>query len=119
MEERRQGMDELKLQVFNLAKTTDLMAIEIRQVRTDLGHQQSYLESEFGGRGISGQPTEGNQTRQLRELNDRQKMQNGRVGKLEDKIRKIEDWRLYILGGAGALGMLCSFVTLIVTVCKK
>lgn len=62
-EERRQGMRELKEQISQIISNQEKFS---RQ----LDHLQGYVESEFGGTGLSGQPTEGNQTRNLRETRE-------------------------------------------------
>ncbi len=105
MEERRTGVDELKRQ--------------IQMVSGKVDHLQGYLESEFGGKGLSGQPTEGNIIRRFRDINTEICEQDKRIAKLEDRTKIIEDWKMYILGGVGACGIVFSLVTLLVQVVKK
>lgn len=98
MEERIDGMEELRLQLLAVNRKVD--------------HMQMYLESEFGGHSLSGQPTEGNMNRQFKDIFNR-------ISKLEDRTKMIEDWKMYILGGVGAIGILFSLVTLVIQVVKK
>lgn len=98
MEERRRGMEELKQSLSDVIKKVD--------------HLQSYIESEFGGHGLNGQATEGNTTRQLREISTRVAIQNGRVSKLEN-------WRSYVIGIGGACGGILTLLTLLVAWIKK
>ena len=57
---------------------------------------KTYVEKQFGGVDLVGTPVEGDVTKQLRELNEKFKIQNGRVNKLE--IRSA-----YLTGGLALL----------------
>lgn len=97
MDERRTGVEELKGQIAAVSKKVD--------------HMQSYLESEFGGHNLNGVPTEGNMTRQFKDIFIR-------LTKLEERTKIIEDWKMYVLGAVGACGILFSLITLLVQAIK-
>lgn len=95
--ERRKGMDELKAKV-------DIIVSNQQVIKT-------YIEKQFGGVNLAGTPVEGDITKQLRELNEKVKIQNGRIGKLE--VSKV-----YILGGVAAVGGMLALVAYIVNLLK-
>ena len=57
---------------------------------------KNYIETQFGGVDLAGTPTEGIITGQLKQLNEKVKIQNGRIGKLEN-------WRWFVLGGCAVV----------------
>ena len=68
MEERRKGMEEI---TGNIAQI------------------KNYLENQFGGIDLAGNKVEGRVTEQLRLLNEKVHIQNGRVTKLEIKNARL------------------------------
>ena len=92
MEERRDGMREILSKIDSIIDKQTVI--------------KSYIEKQFGGTDLAGTPVEGDVTKQLRELNDKVKIQNGRIGKLEN-------WRWFVLGCTAVI------VILINLLCKK
>lgn len=77
MEERRHGNKEL--------------IVKIDSVLDRQGVIKNYIEGLFGSIDLVGTPVEGTVSKQLRELNEKVKIQNGRIGKLEN-------WRWFVVG---------------------
>ena len=82
MDERREGMKELIGKIDSIIE---------KQAKI-----KSYIENQFGGEDLVGNATEGIMTRQVRELNEKVKIQNGRIGKLE-----VRYW--LAVGGGGVI----------------
>jgi len=97
-DERRKGMEDL-------TKKIDTLVINQALIK-------SYIEKQFGGVDLAGTPVEGDVTRQLRELNQKVAIQNGRVTKLEHS--KLY-WVAYSLGVGGTIGLIISAVSLYLT----
>lgn len=98
MEERRKNNEEILNQLQIVAD--GLHAIKGKQIIIE-----QYLQVQFGGKDLVGTPTEGNVMRTLREINEKIRIQNGRVTKTEEKVKKLEDEKLTFAGiciGAGA-----------------
>lgn len=86
MVERRQGMEELKKKI---------------------DHIQGYLESEFGGHSLSGQPTEGNMNRKFREYHESHINILKRIEILEKKAILTE--KIFVYGSGFVAAFIVSF----------
>ena len=86
----------------------------LRKVEEQTVRLISHMESEFGSAN-----TEGNLTGALNRIEGSLKALNERVAIQNGKVRKLEDWKTYCLGGAGMLGGLITFVFFIVDKIKK
>lgn len=87
-------MIELKNNVNKLSQKIDLI--------------QTCFEREFGGKDIAGNSFIGNTHKELKEINTRLDVQNGRV-------KTLWDWRNYVLGGIAMFG----FITAILVAVHK
>jgi len=52
-------------------------------------------------------------------VHDRQDKTNGGIGKSEDEIDKLKDWKNYIWGGISFAGFIISIIILIIKSFKK
>lgn len=96
-----------------LAKFQDVVS-NIHSIKGQQAIIKQYLEGQFGGVDLVGTPTEGKVTRDLRELNEKVKIQNGRVGKSESRITDLEHWRWQLLGIAIGAGAVIGFIIKVV-----
>jgi hypothetical protein len=70
---------------------------------------KQYMEVQFGGMDLVGTPMEGNVTRSLREINEKIKIQNGRIAKAEEKLSVLDNYKWQLIGiaiGSGTVGSL-------------
>lgn len=106
MDERRQGMEELK-------KKIDIALKEI-------SHMRGYLESEFGGHNsLSGLPTEGNMNRRLREYNEEKNAILKRIEILEKKSILFEKLVVYGSGFLAAFAVSFEVIKVFIAWFKK
>ena len=77
----------------------------------------AFLQREFGNTKDDGfGKKEGDTKRDIRELKEQVSKQNGRIGKSEDSIALLKEWRKYVLGGISMFMFLAGIiVTLIAT----
>lgn len=97
-----------------IERRKDMLSLvnEMSLLKNKIDHLQMYLESEFGGRSMNGEPTEGNTNRNFRELTTAH-------DNIQARLKKLENIRTYILGGIGAIGGLITFITVLVGWIKK
>lgn len=112
------GPQERRQSVIDLQNKMEKLSVQYEDIKKITQKLYNCLEQEFGGTSLNGNPTEGNVNMKLRELgedvaalNKKVQTQNGRVGKLEL-------WQARVFGAVGVIGILFSFITLIINLLK-
>jgi len=101
MNERREDEAERRVDMKELIRKIDDLTDVVQTIKGNQSGISQYLQVLFGGKDLVGTAMEGNVTRSLREINDKIKTQNGRIGKLEN-------WQIRIIGIAiGASAVFC------------
>lgn len=97
-----------------IERRKDMLSLvnEMSLLKNKIDHLQTYLESEFGGRSMNGEPTEGNTNRNFRELSESQI-------DIQKRIKILEDWRTYVIGGLGTIGGGVTLIALLISWVKK
>lgn len=92
--------------------------IGMAELTSKINEIRTYLEFEFGGKGLNGYEVEGNVNRQFRELKEEVTALNAKVQTQNGRIGKLELWQARVFGAVGVVGIVFSFITLIVNVVK-
>lgn len=92
--------------------------IGMSELTQKLSEIRTYLEYEFGGKGLNGYEVEGNVNRQFRELKEEVEALNTKVQTQNGRIGKLELWQARVFGAVGVVGIIFSFITLMINVLK-